>query len=261
MRVGKAWAVVAAVTLGSIGTAHADTKAETPDKAPEKTAAPELEKPARPPLPPEQPSVPLPWERHVEVGADLLYLSRPTGGPVHLDATLGWGAHLNWQLVKHLRFTFYFDAAHHPVQLAPGSLGLASIITSDSVNTYMFGVRFSPSLAFTPRLRGWLTAGFGWGRFEFPRMKAQDPGQAAFSIPDRSAYVAEVPLGLGLSFDIIPRWLSLQAEFTAAPLFGQVGTAVVPSQAIDAEGKKRTVGPLPDLDVSLVQAIGLSLLL
>jgi hypothetical protein len=255
MRVGKAWAVLMAVTLGSIGTAHADTKSPT------KTAAPEPEKPARPPLPPEPPSVPLPWERHIEVGADLLYLSRPTGGLVHLDATLGWGAHLNWELVKHLRFTFYLDAARHPVQLALGALGINSKITSDRVNTYMFGVRFSPSLAFTPRLRGWVTAGFGWGRFEFPRMTAQDPGQAAYMLPDRSAYVAEVPLGLGLSFDIIPRWLSLQAEFTAAPLFGQVGTAVVTSQAVDAMGKKRTLGALPDLDVSLVQSIGFSLLL
>ena len=250
MRVGKAWTVFVAVTLGSIGIA----RAEAP-----KTAAPEP--PARPPLRPEPPSVPLPWERHIEVGADLLYLSRPTGGLVHLDATVGYGAHLDWQLVRHLRFTFYLEGARHPVQLGKGALRLPGYVTSDAVNTYMFGVRFSPSIAFSPRLRGWLTAGFGWGRFEFPRMNAQDPGQAVFTIPERSEYVAELPLGVGLSFDLIPRWLSLRAEFTAAPLFGQVGTAVITSQAIDAEGKKRTIGALPDLHVSIVQSLGLSLLL
>jgi hypothetical protein len=125
----------------------------------------------------------------------------------------------------------------------------------------MFGVRFSPSLAFTPRLRGWLTAGFGWGRFENPRMTTRDPGQAAFSLPERSDYVIEIPMGVGLSFDIIPRWLSLQAELTGAPIVGQEGTAVGPSQAIDAAGKKRTVGALPHLDASIVQSIGFSLLL
>lgn len=255
MRVGKAWAVFVAVTLGSIGIA----RAEAPAAPPAKIAAPEL--PARPPLRPEAPSVPLPWERHLEVGADLLYLARPTSGLVHLDATLGYGVHLNWQLVRHLRFTFYLEGARHPVELAKGALGLAGNVTSDAVNTYMFGVRFSPSIALSPRLRGWLTAGFGWGRFEFPRMKAQDPGQAVFSLPERSAYIAEIPLGIGLSFDLVPRWLSLQTELTAAPLFGQVGTAVITAQAIDAAGKKRTVGALPDLNVSIVQSLGLSLLL
>jgi hypothetical protein len=255
MRVGKAWAVFVAVTLGSIGIA----RAEAPKAAPAKTAAPDP--PARPPLRPEPPSVPLPWERHIEVGADLLYVSRPVGGLVHLDATVGYGAHLDWQLVRHLRFTFYLEGARHAVQLGKGALGLPGYVTSDAVNTYMFGVRFSPSIAFSPRLRGWVTAGFGWGRFEFPRMNAQDPGQAVFTIPDRSEYVAEIPLGVGLSFDIIPRWLSLRAELTAAPLFGQVGTAVITSQAIDAEGKKRTIGALPDLNVSIVQSLGLSLLL
>jgi hypothetical protein len=125
----------------------------------------------------------------------------------------------------------------------------------------MFGVRFSPSIAFTSRFRGWLTAGFGWGRFEYPRMAAQDPGQAVFSIPERSAYAIEIPLGLGLSVDLIPRWLSIQAELTAAPIVGQLGTAVTTAQAIDAAGKKRTIGPLPDIDASIVQSLGLSLLL
>ncbi len=257
MRVGKAWAVFVAGTLGSIGAAHADTKST----APTKTAAPELEMPARPPLPPEPPSVPLPWQRHLEVGADLLYLARPTTGLIHLDATLGYGAHLHWELVRHLRFTFYFQGARHPVQLAKGALGLAGNIFSDPVNTYMFGVRFSPSIAFTPRLRAWLTAGFGWGRFEYPKMKAQDAGQAVFTLPERSEYAAEVPLGVGLSFDLIPRWLSLQAELTAAPLFGHVGTAVVSGQAIDAAGKKRAIGAMPEVDASIVQSLGLSLLL
>jgi hypothetical protein len=180
---------------------------------------------------------------------------------VHLDATLGYGVHLNWQLVRHLRFTLYFEGARHAVELGKDALGLPGYVTSDSVNTYMFGVRFSPSLAFTSRMRGWLTAGFGWGRFEFPRMKAQDAGQAAYTLPERSEYVAEIPLGVGLSFDLIPRWLSVQAELVASPLFGQVGTAVITSQAIDAEGKKRTVGALPDLNASIVQSIGFSLLL
>ena len=267
MRAGKAWSVFIAVTLGAFGTARADVAAPEPMPAkmaappPAKTPPTPVELPPRPPLPPEAPVVPLPWERHLEVGADLLFLARPTSSPVHLGAALGYGAHLNWELVRHLRFTFYLEGARHAVEVPTGGLGVSSKITSDSVNSYMFGVRFSPSIAFTPRLRGWLTAGFGWGRFEYPRMQAQDAGQGLFSIPERSAYAIEIPMGFGLSVDIIPRWLSLQAELTAAPIVGQLGTAVATSQAIDAMGKKRTIGALPDLDASIVQSLGLSLLL
>jgi hypothetical protein len=257
MRVGEAWAVFVAILLGPIGAAQAEV---TPT-APAKPAAAEPEGPPRPPLPPEPPSAPLPWERHIDVGADLLFLARPTSSPVHLGAALGYGAHLNWELVRHLRFTFYIEGARHPVTLAPGALGQPGLITSASVSTYMFGTRFSPALDITPRLRAWLTAGFGWGRFSYPRMTSRDPGQAAFSIPARSAYVVEIPMGVGLSFELIPRWLSLQAELTGAPIVAQEGTAVAPSQAIDAAGKKRAIGSLPQIDASIVQSIGLSLLL
>jgi len=257
MRVGEAWAVFVAVLLGPIATAQAEALPAPPAKP----AAIEPEPPPRPPLPPEPPSELLPWERHIEVGADLLFVARPTSAAVHLGATLGYGAHLNWELLRYLRFTFYVEGARHGLTFDAGALGQPGPITSTAVSTYMFGARFSPTLPLTPRLRAWLTAGFGWGRFEYPRMTTQDPGQNAFSIPERSAYIIEVPMGGGIAFDLIPRWLSIQAELTGAPLLGHQGNAFEPAQAIDAAGKKRAVGALPNFDASIVQSIGLSLLL
>ena len=247
--------VVVALGPAWTGTAWAETTPAPPPAPPVAEAEP------RPPLPPEPPSTPLPWERHLEVGPDALFIARPTSSAVHLGATLGYGAHLNWELLSHLRFTFYVEAARHPLTFDAGALGQPGKITSPAVSTYMFGARFSPTLPLTPRLRAWLTAGFGWGRFEYPRMTAQDPGQATFTIPERSGYIVELPLGLGIAFDIIPRWLSIQAELTGAFLIGHQGSAFDPAQAIDAAGKKRAIGLLPHLDASIVQSIGLSLLL
>jgi hypothetical protein len=266
MRVGEAWAMFVVVTLGPIaaGTASAETTPPAdapPAVAKAEVAKAEVEPPPRTPLPPEPPSVSLPWERHIEIGPDAIFVARPTSSQVHLQATAGFGAHLNWELLSHLRFTFYVEAARHPLTFDAGALGQPGKITSPAVSSYMFGARFSPTLPLTPRLRAWLTAGIGWGRFEYPRMTAQDPGQAAFMIPERSAYIVEVPLGLGIAFDIIPRWLSIQAELTGAFMVGHQGSAFEPGQAIDAAGKKRTIGTLPHLDASIVQSIGLSLLL
>lgn len=257
MRVGEAWVVFVAVLLGPITAA----RAEAIPAAPTKPAAIEPEAPPRPPLPPEPPSAPLPWERHLEVGTDLLFVARPSSSAVHLGATLGYGAHLTWELLPNLRFTAYAVGARHALTFDAGALGQPGAITSPTMNTYMFGARFSPTLPLTPRLRAWLTVGVGWGRFVYPRMAARDPGQAAFSIPARSGYLIEVPLGGGIAFDLIPRWLSIQAELTGAPLLGYQGRAFEPAQAIDAAGKKRAIGSLPHLDASIVQSIGLSLLL
>src|SRR5258706_139086 len=103
MRVGEAWAMFVAVTLASSGAARAEATPAAPAKPP----AIERETPPRTPLPPPPPSVPLPWERHLEVGADALFIARPTSGAVHLGAIPGYGAHVNWELLRHLRFTFY----------------------------------------------------------------------------------------------------------------------------------------------------------
>lgn len=256
---GPAWTGAAWAETTPAPAAAAVEKAETPP-APAVVKT-EAEPAPRPPLPPEPASPELPWERHIEVGPDALFVARPTSSAVHLGATMGFGAHLNWEILSHLRFTFYVEAASHPLTFDAGALGQPGKITSPSVSTYMFGARLSPTLILTPRLRAWLTAGAGWGRFKYPRMTAQDPGQAAFMIRERSAYIVEVPLGLGISFDIIPRWLSIQAELTGAFLVGNQGSAFEPAQAIDAAGTKRAIGLLPQLDASIVQSIGLSLLL
>ena len=257
MRVGQVGAVFVAVMLGPITAA----RAEAIPAAPAKPAAIEPEAPPRPPLPPEPPSTPLPWERHLEVGADLLFVARPTSSAVHLGVAAGYGAHLTWELLRYLRCTFYVEGARQSLSFDAGALGQPGPISSPSVSSYMFGARFSPTLPLTPRLRAWLTAGVGWGRLEYGRMTTSDPGQAAFSIPERSGYVVELPLGGGIAFDLIPRWLSIQAELTGAPLLGHQGSAFEPAQAIDAAGKKRTIGALPTFDASIVQSIGLSLLL
>ena len=68
-------------------------------------------------------------------------------------------------------------------------------------------------------------------------------------------------MGGGVAFDLIPRWLSIQTELTGAFILHQTGSAQEPAQAIDALGKKRTIGALPEINSSIIQSIGLSLVL
>lgn len=226
------------------------------------------EPPARPPLPPEPPAAPLPWERHLEIGPDIAVVALPASTNAEAKGTsarfypaLGFALHLNIELMRHLRFTAYVVDSRHGMSLPPGALGPPGEITDAAVHTFRFGTRFSPTLPLTERARLWATAGVGWGRLEFSRMTVAEAGHDPFTIRERAVAVVELPLGVGASFEVVPRWLSVQLELTYAFELGQYGTGQEGAQAIDAAGKKRSIGSLPRLDGLLVQTVGVSLLL
>jgi hypothetical protein len=224
---------------------------------------------ARPALPPPPPAVPLRWQRHLDLGPDLAIVVRPgtkdAAGfdtKAHLRPAPGWGIHLGWQVLRYLHFSGYFIGAAHELDLPRGALGVMGTMTHDkAVHTYVFGARVMPTYPFTERFRVWLSAGAGWGRISYPRIEVREGSHPPFSIYERDAFLVEFPMGIGATYELIPRWLNLELGFTGAPLLSQQGDALEKTQTIDYGGHKRTIGPLPKLDASFVQTFGLSLIL
>lgn len=270
------------------GIARAETPPEEPtsaaaaaSQAPEADAAPAPDapakapgpvdpaagKPARPPLPPDFEPEPLPWERTLDVGGDFAIVARPAttdvkGRPsrIRYQAATGFALRVRWPILKQLQVEAYFIDCHLPVQLPGGSLGLAGHVTSPPVESFVFGTRISPTLTWGA-LTGWLTAGVGWGRFEFPRMQVRAPSGATYTVRERGASFVEFPVGFGVSWEVVPKWFSIDIQTTAAFVAGQHGEAFDEAQTVDDTGHLRNVGPLPVMDASIVQTIGLSLLL
>lgn len=224
--------------------------------------------PARPPpLGAGEPAPPPPWRRSVDIGIDVAQISRPASSiedglptPVRYETAVGYGFHGRIEILRHLRFTAYFLSASHDVALPRGSLGQSGALSMDSAWTYSFGARLMPTWPFTERLRSWVSVGAGWGRIEFGRMTVTEGG-GQFMVRERESSFVEVPLGIGTSFEIIPRWLALEVEVTGAFVVGQQGSSIETGQGIDAAGKVRSIGSLPRLDAAFVQTLGLSLLL
>lgn len=210
-----------------------------------------------------------PWEHHADIGADLALVTRlatrnvdGTPNSVRYEPALGYGARIDWSVIRNIRFNAYLLAARHPIGLPVGALDQDSAtLSADRTATYSFGARLCPNIAFTPHVSSFLCAGIGWGRFEFGRMQIQLPDRPAFEVRERSTSFAEVPIGLGTRIGLIPRWLALHAEIATAFHFGQEGSASRGAQAIDAQGQIHHIGALPIVDVSFYQIIGLSLLL
>lgn len=177
--------------------------------------------------------------------------------PARFNAGPGFHLDISWQVLKYLRFTGYMSEHDHSLQFPAGSLDIpCACIQGQDAHMYDFGFRFSPTLPLGKHVRLWLTGGLGWGRIEYPRYAVSGP--SPYTIPDRAESLFELPLGLGGSVEIIPRWLSLRVEATGAFLPSQIGDALGPTQAINA-GLMMKVGPMPQPDAYFLQTIGLSL--
>lgn len=251
---------------GEAGAAPAQE--ETAGAAKNEDADAAAKKPPRPPLPPQPAAEPPLWARRLDIGGDVAFVARPASATSEGAATgiryrtaIGFGLHARWDLFRYLRFTAYFVDTHHTVLIPQGSLGVGGQITLDAAKTYAFGARLSPTLPLGDRGRVWVTSGVGWGRLELGRMSVQEPGREAFEVRERSMSFVEVPVGLGASFEIVPRWLAVEIEVTGAFVLSQEGNALHDAQAIDTAGRKRVIGSFPEMDASFVQTLGLSLLL
>jgi hypothetical protein len=107
-----------------------------------------------------------------------------------------------------------------------------------------------------------MSAGIGYGRFSFPRMKVQAQDAAKeYEVRERAMSFAEIPLGIGTSYDIIRNWLTIELEVYGAFALGQEGESVQGAQAVDRAGRIQHIGGLPKIDGSFVQTLGLSLVL
>jgi hypothetical protein len=233
--------------------------AEPPHHAAEPPLPPITE--ARPPPLEALEPKPVPWEHHIEVGAGPIAAEMP----VHLDgdgnATKvrfqpgpGFNIDLSWQVFRYLRFTAYLYEHDHAIVLPPGWSGIPGTIDAPHTHFYSFGARVSPTLPIGSRVKLWLTAGGGFGYVGYGRFTA-----GPLTIYQRSGQLFEIPLGLGGSVEIIPRWLSVRVELTGAIAPSQIGDALQHGQYIDGNGYMHDLLPMPSLDAVFVQTVGLAL--
>jgi len=237
----------------------------------------------RPPLPPEVVLSEAPkWKRRLEIGGDFAIILRPfANGLAPSEITYlpapAWGVHLHWAIFSWLRLHPYFLDAHHSIDIPAGALRADGSPSAPPISdqatlsevvaeTFVFGAKLAPTLNVTDRLRGWISVGVGWGRFAFSSITVTEntvptDSGGTYEVRERAGVFVEFPFGLGMSFDVIPRWLAVEYEFSAAPVVGQSGTAHETFQAVDEAGTIRNVGAFGAIEASFVNALGLSLIL
>jgi hypothetical protein len=264
-------AAAPAAPPASASPAKAPAKAPAPANAPTaSSAAPAPEPPPRPAALPLLDVDHVPWERHLEIGGDVVLGTRlashdaaGASSDIRYKTAVGWGLHARWPVWKYARFSIYFADLHHALRLPPGSLGQpGATYELDKVETFVFGAKIGPTLPLSDRLRIWASVGAGWGRFQFPRSKMTLAGASTpATLYEQAFSFVEIPIGLGASFDVVPRWLSIELEVTGAALSGQRGEALDGRQVIDPGGHVQHTTGFPTVDASFTETLGFSLLL
>ncbi|MFW5741119.1 MAG: hypothetical protein ACOC1F_12210 [Myxococcota bacterium] len=160
-----------------------------------------------------------------------------------------------------LNFAIYYVRASHAINLPRGAADIDyESIDIGNVLAYSLGARLEPTYQVSDEFRTWLSIGVGWGRMSLDEVTVQETNRS-YTVRERSGVFVEVPIGIGASYEVIPRWLAIQAEADIAHLSKQSGKLYDTTPYVDSQGSRGTVGPMPTQTVSAGLLLGVSLIL
>ncbi len=186
-----------------------------------------------------------PEAHQLEIGPSLSWSKRVTlDGPVSYRAGLGQGAYLRGEVATYLGVSLRYQRAWHDVSIAPGNTPApGAVFQIDPMRVETLGAYAHPTWPITSRLRAWGTLGIGWSVMQVPSVEV-DPPSGAHLRPRRGVF-QEVPLGVGVAFDALPRWLVVSMDLMLAVPFSRTGDLFSNDRYYDRHGQPAEATPLP----------------
>lgn len=247
---GLVWACLHPALASAAETAHATSPAQT-------QSTPRDETPTREAL--EDP--------RLFVGLDGRIVSRETrsGAPAEYGTSLQWTAHGTIVLARWLGFRTSGGMERVSVELRDGALGVpGSVTTTPTLRGPRVVVELEPRWAVLPRLDLFATLGAAWQRFTLAPLSMSDP--TPLSISQRSGVLVEYPLHLGVSYQVLPRLVSVSLTAGILVTGSQTG-ALFDSRAGANQSVRQDTGELvrvsalPEFGNAFSTGISLDLLL
>ncbi|MCS6901339.1 MAG: hypothetical protein RMJ98_16900 [Myxococcales bacterium] len=184
----------------------------------------------------------------LELGPDVAYVQRLSASPtrgVSSRSALAPGLLGRATLLSWLTVGFRYNRSFHTIDLSSGALGTSAPklqAASDLQVTTLQGA-LQPTWQVRPSLRLYASLGMGWGSVMAPAIRLQ--GATPSTIRQRRGVFVEAPLGLGITWWILPRWLSVTYEASYATAFGSSGDAYTPDTYVNLAGQNATASPMP----------------
>jgi hypothetical protein len=180
------------------------------------------------------------------------------GDAVSYSPDVAIGAHVRIELREWLGLRLFFLYGQHGVTIASGNLGLpGQDVQQPDIAVTQLGARLEPTWVVTPRLRLWAGLGAAWARAEAPRPMLGGTGALT---AEREGVFLELGGGLGASFDVVPRWLTVWTSASIAAVVDETGDLFNRQQAV-APDRILVIDGLPEMSGALSAVLGVGLIL
>jgi hypothetical protein len=209
---------------------------------------------------PEPPKRPHYWT--VEVGADVGLIERPANGDgVHDSPGAVVGGHARVRVLRWLDARFATRVESAPYSYDARALGLpaGAHVGEDGPRRVHLSITAEPTWSPLPRLDLWAGVGLAWGRTTAPTLHVT--GSEIAVVPTRGAVFVEVPLSLGIRYEVLPNWLVANLSVTVAFPSNQSGSMLEPYRTPGKNGTLIDVGGFPEPGTSVLGLAGLGILL
>lgn len=190
------------------------------------------------PLPPYQ----------LELGPTVAHVQRMSAAPTHgvrSTSALAPGLLGRLSLLPWLALSFRYTRSFHTIELSSGALGtdVAPLQAASQLQVTTLQGALQPTWQVHPRLRLFGSLGLGWGSVIAPAIRIGELSPS--TLRQRRGVFIEAPIGLGLSWWALPRWLSVSYEASFAPAFGSSGDAYTPDTYVNPQGLNAVASPMP----------------
>lgn len=270
MRLSRTRALVLCLAAVAPQGAIAEDAATPPKEA---APAAHADGPIRPPPFKDEPAAPShPKVRHLSLSLSAVTLSMPgdhtipsgsagARAPSNVEyvPTVGLEAELRFPIFRYLQAGVAATFGMPSVAYDAGALGIAGAYDGDAMARVQGEFRAFPTLPIDRWVSVFAILGVGFGRLEFPEVTVDGPDHTT-RIGARGASFFDFPLGVGATFTLVPRWLTLGLSVDVAPMVTRDGDAFVPVQVLEG-GSIRRAHALPNVDATYRQALTLSLIL
>lgn len=204
----------------------------------------------------------------LEVGPTVTLVSRRSSEPsssITVSSAFAPGLHFRVALLPWLRVSGRYSRALHDVKLAPGALGTsavspsggASVVEVDPLHVTSIDGRVHPTYSPVPRLHLMASVGLGWSSALLPRVRENPPSGPSQRL--RTGSFIDVPLGLGVVVDVVPRWVTISYEATYAPTLKTSGDLYTSEGWVKGDGQLGEAGAFTRFGASFGHAVALSL--
>jgi hypothetical protein len=198
----------------------------------------------------------------VEVGPDTGLVKRPANGDgVHDSVGVAVGGHARVRVLPWLDARLMARVESAPFTYDDGAFGLpkGTHVEQPGPRRVYLALAAEPTWSPMPRLDLWAGVGIAWGRTTAPTLHVS--GSEVAVVPTRAAVFVEVPLSLGVRYELLRNWLVVNLSATVGFPSAQSGSMLESYRTPGKNGTLISVGAFPEPSTSVMGLAGLGVLL